>query len=69
MRAASVRRLRRLARWLARAYAPLAARGALLDGRADAGSRDMAVPVPRAAPERPRAAVRRDAGMPRRIAA
>ncbi|MCE5234379.1 MAG: hypothetical protein ABFC67_05265 [Mizugakiibacter sp.] len=69
MSAALVRRLRRLVRWIARAYAPLAARGALFDGRADAGAREAAVPVPRAPPDRPRPSVRRDAATPRRIAA
>uniref|UniRef100_A0A0U1PC20 Uncharacterized protein n=1 Tax=Mizugakiibacter sediminis TaxID=1475481 RepID=A0A0U1PC20_9GAMM len=44
MTAAFVRRLRRFLRRVGRAYAPLAARGALFDGRADAG--------PRAAPRR-----------------
>lgn len=69
MSAAFMCRLRRLAHWIARAYAPLAARGALFDGRADAGPHDVIAPVPRAAPERSCAAVRHDAGTPRRIAA
>lgn len=69
MRTALVRRLRRLAHWIARAYAPLAARGALFDGRADAGTHDAAAPVPRATPERPQPAVRRGGGEPCRIAA
>lgn len=68
MRAALLRRLRRLVRWIERAYAPLVARGALFDGRADAGAREAA-PVPRATPDRPRPAGRHDAGTPRRIAA